>query len=70
MWHTSFTVKFSTSIKNQSNICQLWDLFLIIEKGLEQLKYLFKIKNISMYSLLSTCVFFYHFSIRALPHCE
>lgn len=52
--HTSLTLKFFTSITNQSNICHLWDFFLIIEKSLEHLKYLFKIKNISMYSLLST----------------
>ncbi len=38
----------------QNNICQLSYFFLIIEKGLEHLKYLFKIKNISMYSLLLT----------------
>ncbi len=50
--YTCLTLKFFTSIINQSNICQLWDFFLIIEKGLEHLKYLFKIKNISMYSLL------------------
>ena len=53
-WYTPLTVKIFTGITNQSNICQLWDLFLIIEKSLEHLKYLFQIKNISMYSLLST----------------